>query len=423
MKGMEIPENTPPEEKSDNSRRDFIKQFSSLVAGGALTAMPGAKALAYTSAEEVKSLERWGYTYESAINTTFQEGDSHTQIKTLQRILNNHAFTISWDGAGSQDNETAYYGSKTKNAISLFQEAHELNADGVAGENTREHINVLAFPENKDLSWYEHKSNTEDLGYSGDLPEPQIRNLQMISRPTRHAVEGGAGKLLRALRYKSITSAVERRYNLPKGIILAMIMKESSGGATILNGSDDGGVGLSHMQPSVAREFGLKTYKDNNELRDTDHGKELRNLCEGHSWDLKELMKYDDRFHPVKNLDAVGRMLAAGIDGPRIAGLGPFRTALCRYAGRYNYKQYWDSLQHYMNVAQDSDAINKVRDEFNENNSELTINRKKGDFKKYLDSFTLDNYNYDLAKYERLPSHHTKNSTKILESLDQFIKR
>ena len=76
-----------------------------------------------------------------------------------------------------------------------------------------------------------------------------------------------------------------------------------------------------------------------------------------------------------------------------------------------------------MNLAQDSDAINKVRDEFNENNSELTINRKKGDFKKYLDSFTLDNYNYDLAKYERLPSHHTKNSTKILESLDQFIKR
>ena len=241
-------------------------------------------------------------------------------------------------------------------------------------------------------------------------PDPVISNLDMPGSFGKYGVDNMCGKLIRALRFKNITDAVEDRYHLPRGILLAMIIEESTGMDLFPNAKDDGGIGLIHMQPCSAKDFGLKTYKDCNALVCKKHGKDLRKILEDAKYDRKKVINYDDRLHPIKNIDAAGRMLAYHIQKEPMKDLGPIRSAIKRYAGKYNYKQYWNDIVKNMSYLDDKESMRQIAKYFNEINPKLLINGKPADFATYIRVCQQQNDNYGLSEYKKLPKYEIINS-------------
>jgi peptidoglycan hydrolase-like protein with peptidoglycan-binding domain len=62
-------------------------------------------------------------------------------VRQLQIYLNTHNYIVSTSGNGSPNNETTYFGQKTKNAVIKFQIANNLVPDGVVGKMTRSKMN------------------------------------------------------------------------------------------------------------------------------------------------------------------------------------------------------------------------------------------------------------------------------------------
>lgn len=244
------------------------------------------------------------------------------------------------------------------------------------------------------------------------IPQPlRLRNLSITGKLGRFDIEGDAetkrvGRIERALRFKNITDAVELRYNLPPGIILAMVMKESSGADMFPNGLDDGGFGLCHMQPAVAQNFGLLTYDGNARMRDKKHGRELRDIIKREKYDIYKLNEYDERFNRLLNLDAVGRMLATYMSAKPAFLKGPLESAVLRYSGRHNYRRYWNEMRMHMRDIRDQEFLAKVAADFNARNSNLIINdaplpKNKSPFQAYIETFWEKNENGFLLKNYR----------------------
>lgn len=250
----------------------------------------------------------------------------------------------------------------------------------------------------------EYKFMRPDLGYREIYPEPRFSNLNMIGSVELLGVSGKnteerlMGMLLRTLRFQNITSKVEKRYGLPDKLLMAMIMQESGGADLLPNARDDGGLGLSHMQPYMARAFGLRTYENCDKMVDKEHGRKLRKLIEDSGQNRKKLIGYDDRFHPILNIDAAGRMLAYYMNGPQTANTR-LKTAIYGYAGRYNYPAYYKSIMHYLSKLNDKRLMRKLEAEFNRINPQLKINGKAADFDDYMEVHQRQNRNYGLDAY------------------------
>lgn len=245
------------------------------------------------------------------------------------------------------------------------------------------------------------KLNRPDLSYDSIIPIPVYENLVMLGKAERDGVHGqrNYGMILRCLRFQNITLKVEQKYALPPNFILAMIMQESGGIDMLPNSTDDGGVGLCHMQPSAANEFGLNTYQDCKDLINYEHGKALRKLIEDTNRNKIELIKFDDRFHPIINVDAAARMIVYYSKGKQFKET-PLQTAIYRYAGKKNYKYYYSQIQLYMSRLNNEKLIEDVRKAFNEINPDFTIDGKKADFDDYINSHQQQNLNYGLKKYK-----------------------
>ena len=265
------------------------------------------------------------------------------------------------------------------------------------------------------------------------IPQDTSVHGQIISgKLGRFGVEGTpekrrAGRMERSLRFKNITDAVERRYNLPAGIILAMVMQESSGADMFPNGLDDGGFGLCHMQPSVAQQFGMVIYGDSNKLRDKKHGKELRYVIQKQGFDVFKLTQYDDRLNRLLNLDAVGRILATYMGGQPIKGKAPLETAIMRYSGRHNYRKYLGNLKRNMRDLRNTAYITSVASAFDIRNTNLSINKipvgKSGSaFSAYIQAFWQENRaGFQLDKYVALQAFEPNNSSRVLASYPDIL--
>ena len=246
----------------------------------------------------------------------------------------------------------------------------------------------------------------QTLEYKAQIKEPQIKNLTMIGKVGRFGIEGTTkteklyGSILRALRFQNITEKIEQKYGLPENFLLAMVIQETGGADLLLNGRDDGGAGICHMQGSTATEFGLSTYKGCKKLRCKAHGLEMRSLIDKYKYDRKKLIKYDDRFHPIYNLDAAARMLSC-YKTPKVNGFtANWSSAIYRYAGKYNYSKYWKNILGYSKKLNDPSVINAVKKEFNKRNPNLIINGKKGNFDAYIKAHQEQNINYGLNEYK-----------------------
>jgi len=236
-------------------------------------------------------------------------------------------------------------------------------------------------------------------------PELSIKNLKMIGSESIYGVTGKnqeerlQGMVLRVLRFQNISKVVEKYYDLPDNIILAMIMQETGGAEFLPNSSDDGGIGLCHMQGSTSREFNLATYKNCNKLVCYQHGKELRKLIADLNKDRKLLIYHDERFNPVINIDAVGRILAYHRDGAQTEDT-PIATAICGYSGRKNFPKYYENVMYFLEYLNDKEFIESVKQKFNSLNKNLTIDDEKADFDKFIlyNQSLNRNYGLDMLK-------------------------
>lgn len=118
------------------------------------------------------------------------------------------------------------------------------------------------------------------------------------------------GRFLRTLRWDKIISDAEARYGIPDGLMAGLAMRESYGNPTELNSGSDGGAGLYMFQPGTAQEMGMSTYgKSTAQGRDTNHGRNLIELCRSLNWDYTQLAATDERFDVEKASDAAARYL------------------------------------------------------------------------------------------------------------------
>ena len=243
-----------------------------------------------------------------------------------------------------------------------------------------------------------------DLSYIDSLPKPVFENLSFLGEEGKYGLANcnartrTLGIFMRALRFENITTAVEEKYGLPKYTLLAMLMQECNGINYLPNGRNDGGIGLIHMQPLLAHQFGLKTFNGCTDLVSFNHGNDLRFLITTNTTSPEKLIDYDDRFHPILNIDAAGRMMKYYSE-LKCIGKDAWDSAHKRYAGKYNYKRYTINLRYYIKFLNDEDFLKDVANAFNEINPNLTIDGEPADFEKFIAASSQYNRNFDLDKY------------------------
>nr|HMP31732.1 hypothetical protein [Saprospiraceae bacterium] len=235
-------------------------------------------------------------------------------------------------------------------------------------------------------------------------PRLDFENLHFLCEDGKHGVanckseERIMGIFMRALRYKNITDAVEDRYELPRNTLMTMLMQECHGINLLPNGNGDGGVGLIHMQPMLAHQFGLNTLNGCKDLVSHTHGRQINSLINEFYTSPEHLLKYDDRFHPILNIDAAGRMIKY-YSTLKMIGKDKWDSAFKRYAGKYNYGIYTRNLRYFKKFLEDQEFMTKISETFNEINPELTYQGDTIQFEKFLELNHTFNFNYDLEKY------------------------
>lgn len=90
---------------------------------------------------------------EQIFSRTLQVGDVGSDVLSLQQVLNNDGDTlVDSTGVGSPNNETNYFGLKTKNAVIRFQEKYRdeiltplglSSGTGIVGQKTLNKLNAL----------------------------------------------------------------------------------------------------------------------------------------------------------------------------------------------------------------------------------------------------------------------------------------
>lgn len=242
------------------------------------------------------------------------------------------------------------------------------------------------------------KRDRPNLAFSPLHPDPQFTGLVSLGKISRDGVGSVEAVLTRALRFSDIAEAVEARYGLPR-VLLAMAAQEAGGAELLTNGQDDGGAGIIHMQPATAVEFGLKTYRGCEAMVSHAHGAALRQLIADKRGDVKRLALLDDRFHPIINVDAAGRMLALYMSSaPK--GSDPLQHALRRYSGR---PEYWANVQRWRKRIDSAKVRADLAARFAEANPDFRVNGVRGGLESYLAEFWRQHENYGLAAYRRLP--------------------
>jgi hypothetical protein len=302
-------------------------------------------------------------------------------------------------------------------------------------DSNNESIKKERFPIER---WSELKKIKPELPLYEKKYSPVITNLDLTGKEGRYGVDTLDGKIIRTLRWKNITDAVETRYNLPPLVLLAMIMEESTGVDLLANGmkvaredqktkkksyvyeGGDGGFGLIHMQGATAHEYNLHTYEDCDAMvcngvdkrsckdehgKLVSHAKELYEKIQSNQYSRAELMVLDDRLHPIYNIDAAGRMIASYIaKGKGKHSLDEYELALARYAGATNFKQYFNDIEKNRFLLSDKDTIEQAERTFNSHNVSLQIDGEPALFNDYISVMHRKNEeNFGLSAYKELP--------------------
>lgn len=146
-----------------------------------------------------------------------------------------------------------------------------------------------------------HHTAKEDAEKS----KPDIESVRVVS-----SWKTPQGKFERTYRWDETLDKVEEKYQIPKGLLKGLAMRESYGDPLRLNESGDGGAGLFMFQPGTAREMGLKVYGTSKRVgSDKKHGEELKELMIKNNSNYEKMAEFDERFHIEKSSDAAGAYL------------------------------------------------------------------------------------------------------------------
>jgi len=239
------------------------------------------------------------------------------------------------------------------------------------------------------------------LGYSPIVQEPNLRAVVSFDRNSEE------GKIQRCMRWKNITDAVQVRYGAPSNILLGMIAQESYGDPTEPNQLGDGGLGLVHMQPKASADYGLDRITNSKKLRDFEQGRKIIEALKEEKADLKDLIKYDDRWHPIINIDAAARMMCDYFEEGIRRRNGRIQShdwdvALEIYSGR----PHWQYGRHVRRIADRINSPTTMRNlarRFNAQNAKTIVQGAPLTFDRYIQLFAEQNRNYGLDRYRNLP--------------------
>ena len=307
--------------------------------------------------------------------------------------------------------------------------------------------NSLYGPESKNVHRVTPKSSecyrAPHIPYRHNVDRPGFPDVKPFGRETVYGNESMSWRYIEALKYKVLTSAVERRYNLPPNLIMAMMIQESGAKEFLPNESGDGGFGLAHMQGETAARFGLHTECHSlvcngtkRSCKDIDgnylnHGKTIKEKIDlekekalNERYDFREtLSKEDERLNHLANIDTVGRILFKSImdwvpnnkrTGIKDIDDSPLKSAICVYTGTVNFKKYWKNICTYV---PELDDMNKLEKEWNKKEKSNTS----------LESYLYSMQHYNAANYcvveyvKELPCYNSRNSEKVLKEYKHIL--
>ncbi len=255
---------------------------------------------------------------------------------------------------------------------------------------------------NISLSDAEARSNTNyskipppDVGYEPIVKVVNFNGVELAAKSDQHYGQDLFARIQRTERWRNIIESVEDRYSIPRGMIHAVVMNESYGDPLQPNATGDGGLGLVHFQPGTAIQYGLDIFGSSRRKgRDHKHGRQLVEMLRECKYDIRCVLEEDDRAHPIKNLDAIGRYLK---DGYARKGTweGAVQTINPKGRGYTNRIFRWRNAAIKFKAAAERD--------FNERNKGKKINGHAITFDFYIKSFWDENRNYGLDKYKKLP--------------------
>lgn len=266
-------------------------------------------------------------------------------------------------------------------------------ADDTESEKPNETKQVL-------VGWFRKKPT--HLSYKNINPEWTISSSNL---PDKESVKW---RVIRSMRWKDITHAVEKRYSIPSWLLLAMMAQEWYWDPTLPNLGGDGGLWLIHIQAANAHKFWLKTLpRFTNRMRDRKHGTLISQKLGEHNKDLKKLIHEDDRWHPILAVDVAWRFLMewykrAKKKNPWTSEPDVWNLALRYYSWRPHGGMRWygAKVRVYQAVVNNPDYQSSLRKEFHSYG--VKINNKPTWYDWYMSHFSKMAQNYEIDTYSKL---------------------
>jgi hypothetical protein len=323
-----------------------------------------------------------------------------------------------------------------------------LHGDNNEEENESKETEITSLHQKPIDLWYHQRVQDKDLAFI-NFPQDKFSML---------------GRISRCLRWKPVTDAVEDRYHIPRGLLMAMMAQEGMGDPTMPNlprknhKYGDGWLGLIHIQAINAHNFWLTTMKrSTNAMCDDSHAKLVVETIRENKWNIAKLVQYDDRFHPIMAVDCAARFLMdckkrkwSGTDD-RIHALGVWGYSWRKYTKIIkdkNWKNkdiwYWLQVVAYRAVINDitwdwfpnnfskniytdihNAKINNASVKKNINDLKFLINNQEAWYEEYLAYFEESLQNFELEKYLAIGTYDTspiKKDIKEDEWDDETIK-
>ena len=205
--------------------------------------------------------------------------------------------------------------------------------------------------------------------------------------------ESSIGRIQRTLRWQPLYRAVEKKYGIPQDTLAGMIMQESYGNPVQPNASDDGGLGLVHVQGTTAKLYGLEIYGNSRRDSDKRHGRNIRKMLEECRYDPACVQEYDERAHIIKVLDTAARILKEGYHK-----YGNWNSAVEYYrapgrVGKGTCSKYLNGVKWWKACIQNPDKLRKAARDFELRNGYA--------FKDYINKFHKMSGNWGLATYQK----------------------
>lgn len=228
-----------------------------------------------------------------------------------------------------------------------------------------------------------------NIKYRHVINKPGFKDVKPFGRETIFGNESMEWRVIETLKYKTLASAVERRYALPPNLLMAMILQESGGAEFLPNSIGDGGFGLIHAQGEPAGRYGLETRchsivcnGTNRSCEDENghylnHGKSIKETIEREktrgqleNYDFREtLSNVDGRLNHLASIDLAGRIIFRSLlnwtPQSRRTGIpeidnDPLKSAICVYTGTVNFSKYWANIKKYVAMLDDIDSLREV---------------------------------------------------------------